>query len=253
MRGLPQIIIGMMMFALPSLMSSLTGTMPDPGATNGSFAIVASQIQSSLLSLISPICYIAGKGFTLQGIIKFKEYLAGGESYDTYTPIVQEEKKVETPKEEPKKPIVVEKPSNPLEMEDKVLNNKIKAIIDKINILLQKELIQKDIQNKMLLIQTRDEYLPKIAKHYTTIPKEMRNKSVQGNLTANDMAHKQLDLILEAIEEVEDNVLNEQTKEMRVMERFLKSKFDLEEESIIDFDKIQKNLEKEAEQELNSN
>lgn len=253
MRGLPQIIVGMMMLALPSLMSSLIGTMPDQGATSGSLAAVASQMQSSLLSLISPMCYITGIGLTLLGIIKFKEYLDGGESYSTYTPIVQEEKKVETPKEEIKKPVIEKPLLNPLDMEDKDLNAKVKIIIDKINILLAKELVQKDIQNKMLLTQTKDEYLPKIAKHYTTIPKEMRNKSVQGHLTANDMAHKQLDLILEAVQEVEDNVLNEQTKEMRVMERFLKNKFDLEEESIIDFEKIQKSVQQDSEKELNSN
>ena len=46
--------------------------------------------------------------------------------------------------------------------------------------------------------------------------------------------------------------INEQTKEMRVMERFLKNKFDLEEESIIDFDKIKKNVDRESEKELNS-
>lgn len=252
MRGLPQLIVGIMMLALPSLMSSLVGAMPDPGTTTGHFDAIALQLQSNILSILSPISYITGIGFGIIGIVKFREELDGGVSHSTYTP-VQEVKKVEVPKEEVKKPVIVEKPTtSSLEMEDKALNEKVKAIIDKINVLLQKELIQKDIQNRMLLIQTRDEYLPKIAKHYTTIPKEMRNKSVQGNLTANDMAHKQLDLILDAVEEVEDNVLNEQTKEMRVMERFLKNKFDLEEESIIDFDKIKKNVDRESEKELNS-
>lgn len=257
MRGLPQIIFGLMMLILPTLINGLTGVMIDPGASNGELGPLVIQMQSNILSILSPLSYISGIGFLIIGIVKFKEELDGGVSHSTYTPVVkpavkQEEKKVEAPKEDPRKPIVVENPINSLEMEDKSLNDKVKVIVDKINLLLQKELIQKDIQNKMLLTQTRDEYLPKIAKHYTTIPKEMRNKSVQGNLTANDMAHKQLDLILEAIQEVEDNVLNEQTKEMRVMERFLKNKFELEQDSIIDFEKIQKNVEKESQKELNS-
>jgi hypothetical protein len=271
------------MLAMPMFLTSFgldtTGAAQSGSGSLGGFSQGIQQGMSELINVMSSVFYLAGIGFGLKAILELKAH-SEGYSYDvseeqTETEIEAktenkiEETKVEKKEEKLSAPIEIKEevvkrklpvgyPKN-LDTEDDKLNQHILAILNKIKDIQKIPALSTLIEEKMLLENTRDEYLLKIVNSYVSIPQELRKKSLGGKPSAREMVVSQLEMIDEKLVVVEEDALHAQQREIRINNAVLKEHFEVNEDTFaideslfIQPSFVEKSAEKEVEIELNS-
>lgn len=244
-RVITYAIISVLMLGVPSLLQSLMDATGGNVATSGadSLGAMAQSLQQGmgqLMNLVTGGTYIMGMGFGIKAAMELKAVSEGGyyESEDNNDDEVKTET-VSTVNEENKaevKPLVqVSKrrlpagyPEN-LDTEDDELNDRIALILSKIFAIQKIPALSNLIEEKMLLENTRDEYLNKIVHSYVAIPMELREKSLNGKPSAREMIISQLNMIDEKLVTVEEDALHAQQKEIRMNNAVLKEHFEVNE------------------------
>lgn len=248
-RAITFMIISIMMFAMPSMMSSLTSvTMTGAGdaALNKSMA----DMVQSMTSLIGSMSYIMGIAFGFKGVLAFKEYAEYGDgSYSTQNleekntvnlikNNTSDKEKINLEKEEKLeiKPIVKEEFKFNLDFEHELLNKKLSDIEKIISFIISLPALENDIESKLLVSSAQTKYITEIHKSYTAIPKELRDRIVKES-TATALTMEQLILIENGLRDVENELLSEQLKDLNIMNRFLREKFPDQEKKYITLSK----------------
>lgn len=244
-RVLTLFIMAAMMLAMPNLMKIMMDTMgPETVANAGSLGEMTNSIKdatSNMMNMMGVISYIAGIGFMFKAVLALKQYNEEG-GYSV--PVTNQYKEKEVPKvslvkEEVKvKEVIVEKFKFNLDFESKVLNNKLIDIEKVINSIISLPVLENDIENKVLVSSTQEKYVNQIYTAYIAIPKPLRDKQVK-NSTATALALEQLILLENGLIEIENELLNQQIKDLNIMSRFLKEKFP-EEEKITKYISLKK-------------
>lgn len=243
-RVITYAIVCVLMLGMPSLLQSLMGATGGNIATSGadSMGAMAQSLQdgmAQLMNIVTGSAYIMGMGFGIKAAIELKAVSEGQyyESEDNNTQVktetastVNEENKAEiTPLVQvSKRRLPAGYPEN-LDTEDDELNHKIALILSKIVAIQKIPALSNLIEEKMLLENTRDEYLNKIVHSYIAIPMELREKSLNSKPSAREMIISQLGMIDEKLVTVEEDALHAQQKEIRMNNAVLKEHFEVNE------------------------
>lgn len=231
-RIITLMIVACMLLGMPQLMNGMILTLGTDAAANATPLTIASQnMAKSTTDMLNVISYIAGIGFMFKAILAFKQYNEEGGYAETFNQ--SKEKEISTislVKEEINAPkqITPEKFKFNLDFENKLLNNKLLDIEKVINSIISLPVLENDIENKVLVSSTQEKYVKQIHAAYVAIPKQLRDKSVK-NSTATALAMEQLILLENGLIEIENELLNQQIKDLNIMSRFLKEKFPEEE------------------------
>lgn len=244
-RVITYAIISVLMLGVPSLLQSLMdatgGNVAASGADSmGAMAQSLQQGMGQLMNLVTGGTYIMGMGFGIKAALELKAVSMGGyyesednndEDVKTETvSTVNKESKIEVNPvvEVSKRRLPAGYPEN-LDTEDDELNNRIALILSKIVAIQKIPALSNLIEEKMLLENTRDEYLNKIVHSYVAIPMELREKSLNGKPSAREMIISQLGMIDEKLVTVEEDALHAQQKEIRMNNAVLKEHFEINE------------------------
>jgi hypothetical protein len=109
------------------------------------------------------------------------------------------------------------------DFEDKELNRLAQKIQNKVNFLQDKPLIKRDIESSLMIEKIQDEYLKAIHESYISIPPNKRG-NVNIPDSSYDLTLRQINLILEGLDKIEDKIVNHGNIKQRTNEIFLKEK-----------------------------
>lgn len=221
-KAITYFMMAVMLLVMPQFLGVLTVANVNENVTPLTQA--TNQMMESMASLINIMSYISGIVFGLKGAIAFKEYADGGSYSNTKSnekEIIKVEKEVLDIKKEEIK--IVEFKFN-LDFENKLLNSKLFDIEKVINSIIALPVLENDLESKNLVSSTQEKYIQQIHTAYIAIPKELRDKQIK-NSTATALAMEQMILIENGLIEIENELLNQQIKDLNIMNRFLKEKF----------------------------
>lgn len=109
------------------------------------------------------------------------------------------------------------------DFEDKELNHLIHKIKNKVIFLQNNHIIKKDIESSLMLEQIQSEYLNAIHESYISIPASKRGNINIPN-SSYDLTMRQLNLILDGLDKIEDRMVENNMDQQKVTEVFLKEK-----------------------------
>jgi uncharacterized protein YaaR (DUF327 family) len=246
-RAITYAIVAALMLAMPSFLQSMIDMMGGNIATSGadsmgSMAEGLQQGMGQLMNIISGGSYIMGIGFGVKAALELKatseeQYYENEDDKQVSSEkvaAVPEEKKIEIQpvNQVAKRKLPAGYPEN-LDTEDEELNNRIAMVLNKITAIQKIPALSNLIEEKMLLENTRDEYLNKIVHSYVAIPMDLREKSLNGKPSAREMIFSQLDMIDDKLITVEEDALHAQQKEIRMNNAVLKEHFEINENAFI--------------------
>lgn len=104
---------------------------------------------------------------------------------------------------------------------------RILNLLNKIELLLEIDVIKKDIQHSLTLQRSKSEYIPRVLEQYILIPNEYRHVAVDGVNSPRNIFIEQLNTLENGIELIEKEVVDYKTYNMKVTQRFLSSKFEV--------------------------
>lgn len=235
-NGIEKIIGGVMMVVGPKVMSGMMETMT-PVSNNDRLGGVMHSAGLSLMAYLSYIFLVIGGFMILFGLIEL--FVGDNEKTknkpqlpsldikvekieDKHSELLKKEEK----KENPAHLISTLKPQNMYDLDDEELNIKMGRILNKIDKLMSLDAINTHIENKLLLENTKQKYLPNLVNHYIEIPLELRKKEAKNTVSAHHLTNQQLDIIQHGLNDLELLLLEDKQYEMKVMKRFLESKFE---------------------------
>lgn len=228
-KAITYFILAAVILTLPTFLGTITVTSWANADINSISKLTqtTNKIFEHMAPMIEVMCYISGVVFAMQGALSLKKhdeegYIKSDENYNQIKKdnIKSDENILNIQKEEIK---IVEFKFN-LDFENKLLNNKLIDIEKVINSIISLPVLENDLENKNLVSSTQDKYIQQIHIAYISIPKELRDKQIK-NSTATALAMEQLILIENGLIEIENGLLNQQIKDLNIMNRFLKEKF----------------------------
>lgn len=109
------------------------------------------------------------------------------------------------------------------DFEDKELNLLVQKIQNKVNFLQYKPIIKRDIESSLMLDKIQNEYLNTIHESYMSIPPSKRGNINIPN-SSYDLTMRQLNLILDGLDKIEDRIVENNLVHQKATEVFLKEK-----------------------------
>lgn len=216
-----------MLFVIAILLLSVPAMLTTQIEDGGSIFNDGLKHMKNLINLMSYMSYMSGVIFGFKGLVKFKQYMDTDEQVSSVQEVKIEKSLISLEKDSSM--IIQEDIKMPdflfnLDFENEVLNDKLSNVEKIINSILSLPVLEKDIQNKILVSSTQEKYIQQIHKAYIAIPLELRNKEIRKS-TATLLAMEQIVLVENGLIEIENELLNQQIQDLNIMNRFLKDKF----------------------------
>lgn len=247
-KAIANFFAGGIISGVPFLMSSLTEsifTTPAP-QTNDQFQTLANSVNtmgSQVGNVIPIICHMIGLMFFIFGLWELKKSLEDGEfgSYETSEPvksIIAEQKKEESKvdlikKEIPEiKVVKKEEPKKSTLTDEKELNDLIILIEQKTQVLKINPQLKDDLETKMVVEKTMTEYVPQIVSNYMAIAPDLRKTIGESGVSAFENTKKQLEIILQGLNDIELKMLAKNHMKQQMLEKFLEDRFNTKEDML---------------------
>lgn len=239
-RVITYFAVSAILVAMPDLMMTTSGTFGAVApATSSGLSPSLDNTQIRIIDILSLMSYIIGIGFGIKGALALKEYNENPGSYtvneETSKPAPPPPQKVNIQKAKSYESIVkttddtVYSKAIPkqkiydYDFEDKELNELGVRIQSKVKYLKGHSFLQKDMESLLMVENTEKEYLRVVHESYIDIPSDKRgNRSTEGS--PYDLASKQLNLLVEALDQIEDKIVNHNIMNQKANEIFLKEK-----------------------------
>ena len=219
--AISKLMASMMMFAFPSVLKIVFGTLQIDPIPNSSFSPIANAAQNmaeSMVSIMGTMAYVAAIVMLISAIFAFKKESEGNAVYTSYVENVNEK---DSKDEKPIESIVVVK--NNLDFENEELNKLVKLIKDKAQQLKGNSVVKSDMESLLLVEKSEYDYIKKIHDSYMSIPSHKR-KVFFKKRNPFDMAKNQLNMLLEGLDDVENKIVEHAIFNQQVNEKFLKEK-----------------------------
>lgn len=239
-KAITYFVIAGAMLALPEILqvASVATVGNSIAATPGSIGQLNNVLNdgiSQVSSMIGMLSYIMGLGFGIKGALALKEYIEyGGQSsissenkYKKPAPPppvkVNLNKEVKVENSQPIKDIFKKEKLYDYDFEDKELSELGIQIQNKVKYLKDHSFLKKDMEALLMVENTEKEYLKNIHQSYIDIPASKRGSKKIDN-SPYSLTFRQLNLLLQGLDEIENKIVNHNVMNQKANEIFLKQK-----------------------------